>query len=174
MIAALFIEVFARLLGRLAGFAARVQAGAVPLPAPRAAGVPRLVAAPAAPGLPSRVFGWLGGLLPMGRTVALFPATALPHVAAPSARHRVAALRPIGVAAHNDLGDPASGASDEQAAESLAAWERVHNLPALVAAPAWAGVSPAAWLRLPASTAGPPSGPGFLRWYLHVYIVTVS
>lgn len=64
MIVAVFIEAFARLLTRLAGFAARIEAGTPPQPGPRTATTSISDGASVAPGLLTRVFGWLDGLLP--------------------------------------------------------------------------------------------------------------
>jgi len=69
MIGAAIGELFARLLTCLARLMARVEAGTLPQSQPRDTTV--AIGTPAAPGLLTGLFGWLGGLLPVGGSVAV-------------------------------------------------------------------------------------------------------
>ena len=169
MIVALFIELFARLLGRLAGIAARIEAGTLPRPEPR--DIPALdaaacAAAPVAPGLLPRVFGWLGGLLPTGGPVAR--ARHSPNVGV--GVRGLPCILPLREGL-SPFSQPIRSVSCGQSSPSvvyaeplprpLPQWEGRRRGAANDACVPWA--LPVAWRRLPASTAGPSVQHGDFR-----------
>ena len=163
MIVAVFIEMFARLLTRLAGCVARIEAGTLPTPEGSAAPAP--VAAPVAPGLSPRA---LEGMLPVGGPIAPRRATIVPWTSARSSVPRISALTaaPAMKACARETGPRMTGL-DTMPAPMAAA-------PAPSPSPVWVGMPLAAWRRLPASTAGPFSKRRFPESRKLVYFVALS
>ena len=152
LIAAALIEVFARLLTCLARLTSRLEAGT--LPEPRATLPSAARALGAAPGLLPRVFGWLGGLLPIGGAIALPHRMTLPRAQAGS-EFRQAPAQPRAETFAERPDHLRSTDIDADAAASDAGGNRRHLTPRPRPACTWVRVLPATWRRLPAPTAGP-------------------
>jgi|GEM_PF-6841808 len=202
MIVAAFIEMFARLLGRLAGFVGRIEAGRLqlaqaPVAPVRPAAVLAPSAGPVARGLLPRVFGWLGGMLPIGGRVVLATDLAGPCIEAGRSSslrssekagewvgrsEMRAAILPAGgtpppaprARKEGKIGEPAGwGHRLIRAALPASGWARGRVPPSRSASSVWGAV--AAWLGLPGSVAGPLFQNGdFGGAPLHVYFVALS
>jgi len=158
MIAAAIAELFARLITGLAGLAARLKAGALPQMRPwdtHSLATPAV--APVVPGLLPRVFGWLGGLLPLGGAMAptpdmTFRSTAPPWTQSASTR---GSAQPRAATAADGPEDLDRGGADADAAILISGGERDLVARLALTPPAWVAARLAAWRGLPAATAGP-------------------